>query len=175
MLISIYTDGACSGNPGSGGAAAVITLKDKDKTQKIGIVNYEAETTNQRMELKGFEIALKQLAYDILLPPIDEVLIYTDSAYLYNAFTQNWIENWKKNGWKNAKKEPVKNQDLWKSILNLIELLYSTQAFELKFNKVKGHSGVEENELADELAVLARKNNTTFPFYYKNLEVVYSD
>ena len=175
MLINIYTDGACSGNPGPGGAAAIITIEAPDENKKIGIVNYEAETTNQRMELKGFEIALKQLAYDIPLPPIDEVLVYTDSAYLYNAFTQGWIENWEKNGWKNAKKESVKNQDLWKSILYFINLLYCTQGLELKFNKVKGHSGVEENELADELAVLARKNNTAFPFYYKNLEVVYSD
>lgn len=135
--ITIYTDGACSGNPGPGGWGAVLLYGDKSKEISGG----ERETTNQRMELTAVIEALKALKVTGW-----EVTVYSDSAYIVNAFQQKWINRWQVNGWKNSKKEPVANRDLWENLLELME----NNRVEIK--KVKGHAGVEYNERCDELA-----------------------
>lgn len=141
--ITVYTDGACSGNPGAGGWAAVLFFQDKQKE----ISGFLESTTNQRMELTAVIEALKALKVTGW-----KVNVYTDSAYIVNAFNQHWIENWQRNGWKNSKKEPVANQELWQM---LIELKAKNQVSILK---VKGHAGEKWNERCDELAREAIKN-----------------
>ena len=135
--IIIYTDGACSGNPGPGGWGAVL-LYGRNKKEISGA---EAMTTNERMELlavvKALE-ALKGAGWD--------VEVHSDSAYVVNAFNQKWLDKWQLNGWKNSKKEDVANQDLWRELLKLTSLNRVTM------KKVKGHSGVELNERCDQLA-----------------------
>jgi len=135
--IIIYTDGACSGNPGPGGWGAVLLYGDRIKELSGG----EKATTNQRMELTAVIEALKALKVSDW-----DVVVYSDSSYIVNAFRQDWISKWKKNGWKNSKKEDVANQDLWKALLNLME------KNRIKIEKVKGHSGVHWNERCDQLA-----------------------
>ena len=137
--VIIYTDGACSGNPGPGGYAAIIMV-DSNKKEIFGA---EENTTNNRMELMAAIEGLKALKR-----PCD-VTLYSDSAYLVNAYNNKWIDGWKKNGWKNASKEPVKNVDLWQEI----ELLRQTH--NVTFVKVKGHADNEYNNRCDELAVAA--------------------
>jgi ribonuclease HI len=134
--VLIYTDGACSGNPGPGGWAAV--LKYKKNTKEIS--GFEKNTTNQRMELRAAVQALKTLKEPCV------VELFTDSAYLVNAFEQNWLENWQKNGWLNSKKMPVENKDLWQ------ELLALAAKHRVSWRKVKGHAGHPENERCDQLA-----------------------
>jgi len=134
--VEIYTDGACSGNPGPGGWGAILIYKGTKKE----LSGYEPETTNNRMELTGPIKALEALNQPC------EVIIYTDSAYLYNAFTQGWIENWQSNGWKNSQKKPVENQDLWQRLLELMSI------HQVRWQKVKGHSDNEKNNRCDELA-----------------------
>lgn len=135
--LTIYTDGACSGNPGPGGWGAVLLYKDQVKE----IYGGENDTTNQRMELKAAIEALKALKVTGW-----KINIFSDSAYLVNAFQQNWITNWQKNGWKNSKKESVANQDLW------LELLRLGDKNQVGIFKVKGHAGDKWNERCDELA-----------------------
>ena len=137
MNIKIYTDGSCLGNPGAGGYAAIILYEDGKLEEIIG---GERFTTNNRMELMAAIIALRKIS------PQDKAEIFTDSAYLKNAFTQNWLDNWKRNGWKSSKKDAVKNQDLWKELDFLISHLNVT------FHWVKGHAGNEFNERCDKLA-----------------------
>lgn len=139
--IIIYTDGACSGNQyekNKGGYGAVLTYKGHIKE----IFGGEVNTTNNRMELKGCIEALKTLKRKEL--PVE---VYTDSAYLCNCMNQKWYIKWRQNGWRNSSKKPVENKDLWEELLNLVEEINN-----IKFIKVKGHSGIELNELADELA-----------------------
>jgi len=136
-LVKIYTDGACSGNPGPGGWGAVLMFADKKKE----IYGGELNTTNQRMELKAVIEALRALKVSDW-----DINVYSDSAYVVNAFQQKWIENWQRNGWKNSKKEDVANQDLWK------ELIALTRKNRVQINKVKGHAGDEWNERCDQLA-----------------------
>lgn len=140
--IIIYTDGACSGNPGPGGWGAVLIYGEKQKEISGG----EANTTNQRMELSAVIEALQALKVQDW-----KVTIYSDSAYVVNAFKQDWIAKWKVNGWKNSKKEDVANQDLWK---RLIELMGRNR---VAIEKVKGHAGDRWNERCDELARQAIK------------------
>lgn len=140
--ITIYTDGACSGNPGPGGWGAVMLFKD----QKKEIYGGESQTTNQRMELQAVIGALGSLKVTDW-----DVTVYSDSAYVVNAFKQKWIDKWQKNGWKNSKKEAVANQDLWQ------ELLILTGKNRVCMEKVKGHSGDMYNERCDELARQAIK------------------
>jgi len=140
--ISIYTDGACSGNPGPGGWGAVLLYGDKQKE----ISGAEADSTNQRMELTAVIEALKALKVNGW-----NVVVYSDSAYVVNAFKQNWISKWQANGWKNSKKEDVANQDLWKSLIELM------QKNLVRIEKVKGHAGDHWNERCDELARQAVK------------------
>jgi ribonuclease HI len=142
--ISIYTDGACSGNPGAGGWAAVL-MHGENKKEISGFV---ANTTNQRMELTAVVEALKALKVTGW-----KATVFSDSAYVVNAFQQNWLKNWQQNGWKNSKKEPVANQDLWQELLELAK----KNSFTLQ--KVKGHAGQEWNERCDELARKAIKDN----------------
>jgi len=134
--VIIYTDGACSGNPGAGGWAAVLMLGDKRREISGG----EADTTNNRMELMAAIEALVALKVPC------EVQLYSDSAYLVNAFNQHWLDNWRKNGWRNANKEEVKNIDLWEKLTEL------TKAHRITFVKVKGHADNEWNNRCDELA-----------------------
>lgn len=143
--IIIYTDGACSGNPGPGGWGAVLIYGEKVKEISGG----QQETTNQRMELTAVIEALKALKVSNW-----QVTVYSDSAYVVNAFKQNWIENWQKNGWKNSKKEAVANQDLWKQLISL------AARNKTKIEKVKGHSGDHWNERCDQLARDAIKTVT---------------
>lgn len=141
--IIIYTDGACSGNPGPGGWGAVLMHKDKVKEISGG----EFETTNQRMELTAVVEALKALKIRDW-----DITVYSDSAYLVNAVTKNWLGNWQANGWKNSRKEPVANQDLWQDLIRLMRLN------RVKVQKVKGHSGDKWNERCDRLARSAVKD-----------------
>ena len=144
MEIEIYTDGACSGNPGPGGWAAIILSNGKEKKRIFG---GEKLTTNNRMELIA---AIKGLEYsihldDVRLSMIKKIIVYTDSIYLKNGITV-WIKNWEKNNWKTADKKNVKNIDLWKQLKTLI------QSKEVDWRWVKGHSDNQMNNLADRLA-----------------------
>ena len=137
--VTIYTDGACSGNPGPGGWGAVLIYNDIKKEISGG----SKETTNNIMEITAVIESLK------LLKEPCEVELYSDSSYVVNAFLQNWIESWQKNNWRNSKKEEVKNKELW---LELIEL---TKVHKVNFNKVKGHSDNDLNNRCDYLATHA--------------------
>lgn len=143
--VTIYTDGACSGNPGPGGWGAVLIYGEHCKE----ISGACPETTNQRMELQAVIEGLKALKVQGW-----EVLVHTDSAYLVNAFTQGWLDKWQQNGWKNSRKEEVANQDLWKELLKLGTLN------RINYIKVKGHAGDAWNERCD---VLAREAIKTLP------------
>ncbi|MFD1954934.1 ribonuclease HI [Paenibacillus thailandensis] len=134
--VTIYTDGACSGNPGPGGYGAVLFYGPHKKEISGG----EKNTTNNRMEIVAVVEALS------LLKEPCSVKVYSDSAYVVNCFQQNWIRNWQRNGWKNSKKEPVENQDLWKKLLDAMSM------HKVEYIKVKGHSDNEWNNRCDELA-----------------------
>lgn len=135
--VTIYTDGACSCNPGPGGWGAVLEFQGIEKE----ISGYDPLSTNNRMELTAALEALR------LLKEPCEVALFSDSAYLVNGFRQNWVENWQKNGWKNSKKEQVVNDDLWK------DLIEQAKRHKITWNKVKGHSDNEKNNRCDEMAV----------------------
>ena len=135
--VTIYTDGACSGNPGPGGWAAILMAGGAKKEMSGG----ERDTTNNRIELMAVIEGLKALKRPC------KVDIYSDSAYVVNAFEQNWIGKWVKNGWKNSAKAEVANSDLWKELINL------TAMHNVTFHKVKGHADNEFNNRCDELAV----------------------
>jgi len=142
MKYVIYTDGACSGNPGPGGWGAVILNEEKNDTNISGKEN---STTNNRMELMAPIMALKKIK------KTSQIVIYTDSIYLKNGIT-TWIKNWEKNGWKSANKKPVKNKDLW---LTLNEL---SKKHIIDWKWVKAHAGNKYNEIADRLATEAIRN-----------------
>ena len=134
--IEIYTDGACSGNPAPGGWGAVVVQNGIEEELSGG----EELTTNQRMELKAALEALKAQQEPT------RVRLYSDSAYLVNAFQQNWMRRWKVNGWKTATGKPVENQDLWKELITL------SDKHEVTWIKVKGHSSHYYNDRCDALA-----------------------
>lgn len=134
--VIIYTDGACSGNPGPGGWGAILMYKENKKE----IAGGKEDTTNNVMELTAVIEGLKLLKFPC------EVEIYSDSAYVVNAFQQGWMDNWVKNNWKTAGKSPVKNQELWQDLYDL------TKIHKVTFHKVKGHSDNEFNNRCDELA-----------------------
>jgi ribonuclease HI len=142
MEYIIYTDGACSGNPGPGGWAAVIFDNSKKQQTISGKVK---DTTNNRMELLAPIMALGKIK------PKSSVVIFTDSTYVKNGIT-DWIKKWEKNGWKSANKKPVKNKDLWIKLSDLCE------KNKIAWKWVKGHSNNKYNNLADELATAAIKN-----------------
>ena len=134
--VIIYTDGACSGNPGPGGWGAILMFNDVKKEISGG----KKDTTNNIMEITAVIEALKHLKRPC------EVVIYSDSAYVVNAFNNGWIYNWMRNNWKTSGKDPVKNKELWQ------ELYALTKAHKVEFIKVKGHSDNEFNNRCDELA-----------------------
>lgn len=134
--MTIYTDGACSGNPGPGGWGALLLYNGKSRQ----IAGGAAQTTNNRMELTAAIEALKALTEPC------EVTLYTDSKYLRDGI-ESWIHNWKKNGWKTAAKKPVLNAELWRELDSLRE------KHSVEWRWVKGHAGDEYNELVDTLAV----------------------
>lgn len=136
--VTIYTDGACSGNPGAGGWGAVLIYGDKEKKISGG----EIHTTNNRMELMAPIKALEALKSPC------HIDIYTDSQYVKNGIT-TWIKNWRTNNWRTADKKPVKNVDLWQELDEL------SKKHEIKWHWVKGHSDNYYNNMVDELAVLA--------------------
>jgi len=142
MKYTIYTDGACSGNPGPGGWGAVIF----DESEKqLNISGKVKDTTNNRMELTAPIMALEKIKTD------SEVVIFTDSTYVKNGIT-DWIKKWEKNNWKNANKKPVKNKDLWIKLNNLC------QKNKIVWKWIKGHTNNKYNNIADELATLAIEN-----------------
>lgn len=137
-MMMIYTDGACSHNGTWDGGWGVVVVENDKVIHTFG--GGEKETTNNRMEMQGFLGALEYIKEN----SIGNAIIYTDSAYVYNAFDKGWINNWQRNGWVNSKKEPVKNQDLWMKMLT---------TFIPEIRKVKGHADDEYNNLADKIAV----------------------
>jgi ribonuclease HI len=143
--VDIYTDGACSGNPGPGGWAAVLLYNGHQKE----ISGFEPHTTNQRMEVKAAVEALRTLKEKC------RVRLHSDSAYLVNAFEQNWFAGWQKNGWLTSKKTPVVNQDLWQEILDL------SHRHHVRWVKVKGHSDNQWNNRCDLLARQEIEKNTS--------------
>lgn len=139
LFYYIYTDGACSGNPGPGAWAAIIFKKENNTTKKNIIFGKELYTTNNIMELKAIINALENLDIN------SKIYIYTDSMYAINGITK-WIKNWSSNDWKTSKNNKIKNQDLWKKLQKL-----STK-FNIRWNHVKGHSGNKYNEEVNEIA-----------------------
>lgn len=139
--VTIYTDGACSGNPGPGGWGAILMYNGTSKE----ISGANKDTTNNIMEITAVLEALKLLKEEC------KVKVYSDSAYVVNAFNQGWIYNWRKNNWKTASKDPVKNQELWEELYSLV------QKHKVEFIKVKGHSDNEYNNRCDFLATSAIK------------------
>lgn len=135
--VEIFTDGACSGNPGPGGWGAILRCGNTEKELSGG----EKDTTNNRMELTAVISALKALKYPC------EVNVTTDSKYVYESVTKGWVYSWKKNGWRKADKKPALNPDLWDELLSLLEIHTVT------FTWVKGHNEHPENERCDRLAV----------------------
>jgi len=133
--IEIYTDGACSGNPGPGGWGAVLLYKEHEKRISGG----EKDSTNNRMELRAVSEALKTLKKP------SELTVYTDSKYVMDGITK-WIFSWKKNGWKTANKKPIKNIEFWQ------DLDAEVARHKIEWIWVKGHSGNRFNEVADQLA-----------------------
>ena len=144
--VNIYTDGACSGNPGTGGYGAILVYTDSDgiKHEKELSEGFQS-TTNNQMELLAVITALEALK-----KPCD-VTVYSDSKYVVDAFNNNWIDGWIKKGWKTAGKTPVKNVELWQ------RLLKAKEPHKVDFVWVKGHAGHDYNERCDTLAVTASK------------------
>ena len=140
--IIVYTDGACSGNPGPGGWACVLMYNEHVRE----LSGYDPSTTNNRMEMLAAIRALESLKEPC------KVTLHSDSAYLVNAINQHWIDTWKRNGWKTSNKTPVENQDLWNQLIRLMNVHAVT------FVKVKGHANNRWNNRCDELATTQVKN-----------------
>ncbi len=141
--VEIFTDGACSGNPGPGGYGAILRYEGHEKELSGG----EAQTTNNRMELTAVIVALEALKFPC------KVILTTDSKYVVDGIEKGWAKSWRENGWKKKDKKPALNPDLWGRLLDLLEI------HSVEFNWVKGHAGHPENERCDALAV---------EFYTKN-------
>lgn len=139
-FVEIYTDGACSGNPGPGGWGAILRCDGKEKEMSGG----EAHTTNNRMELSGVIMALSALKYPCM------VKLTTDSKYVVDGVTKGWAQSWRKKGWKKSDGKPALNPDLWGQLLDLLAV------HDVEFCWIKGHAGHEENERCDRLAVAQR-------------------
>lgn len=141
--VYIYTDGACSGNPGQGGYGTLLVYNEHRKELSGGF----RLTTNNRMEMMAAIMGLEALTMQC------SVILYTDSRYLVDAMTKGWAKKWQANGWKRNKKESAKNPDLWQKLLTLC------QQHDVEFVWVKGHSGHPENEYCDRLAVQASQKS----------------
>ena len=135
VKVVIYTDGACRGNPGPGGWGVVLRYQGNLKT----LNGFDPETTNNRMELTAVIEGLRTLTRSC------DIELHTDSKYVMQGVSE-WLSNWKRNGWKTAAKKPVKNIDLWQQLDDEVA------RHEIDWNWVKGHSGIEDNEFADQLA-----------------------
>lgn len=135
-VVDLYTDGACSGNPGKGGYGGILMYNGKSKEYS----GYDPNTTNNRMELTAVIMGLKMLKEPV------ELNVYSDSAYTVNAFLEGWIDNWVMKGWRTAGKKPVQNVDLWQELLELIK------PHKVTWNKVKGHADNVYNNRCDLLA-----------------------
>lgn len=135
--VEIFTDGACSGNPGPGGWGAILRYRGREKKISGGT----AETTNNRMELTGVIKALQQLKEPCC------VTLTSDSRYVCDAIGKGWAKKWKQNGWRKADKKPALNSDLWEILLGLLK------THDVTFKWIKGHAGYTENELCDRMAV----------------------
>lgn len=135
--VEIFTDGACSGNPGPGGWAAILRYNGREKNISGGA----PKTTNNRMELSGVIEALK------LLKEPCEVVLTSDSKYVCDAISKGWAESWRRNGWRKSDKKPALNSDLWESLLGLLKVHHVTIVW------TKGHAGFPENERCDRMAV----------------------
>jgi ribonuclease HI len=138
--VDLWTDGACSGNPGPGGWAALLVFNGHERELSGG----ERSTTNNRMELMGLLEGLRALTRPVA------VTVHTDSAYLEKAFTERWLDRWQANGWKTSGRKPVANRDLWEALLE------AAAPHRIALRRVRGHAGVELNERVDRLAVAAR-------------------
>lgn len=152
MKFEIYSDGSTrnNGRADAVGAWAYVILNENVKVHED--CRAEVGTTNQRMELIAATEALDYLFYNEICVPFDKVVIYTDSAYLHNCYTQKWYVNWQNNGWRNSKKEKVANQDLWERLVRYFEMP------EVEFVKVKGHADNVWNNYVDALAQGASAN-----------------
>ena len=139
--VKIYTDGACSGNPGRGGYGVVMLTADKRRELSAGY----RRTTNNRMELLAAITGLETLRFPC------SVTLFTDSEYMANGITKGWAAKWRKNNWRKADKSPVANPDLWERLLNLCD------THDVTYSWVRGHAGDVENERCDELSVAAAK------------------
>ncbi len=134
----MYTDGACRGNPGPGGWGVILSYRDRNKT----LSGFDPQTTNNRMELTAAIEGLRALSRAC------DIELITDSKYVLQGISE-WIESWKSNGWKTAAKKPVKNADLWQSLDEQVKI------HRINWHWVKGHAGIEGNEMADQLANVA--------------------
>ena len=143
--IVVYTDGACSGNPGPGGWGAVLIYGTHQKE----LSGFAEQTTNNRMELTAAIEALRVIKESC------KIQLHSDSAYLCRAFNENWLNSWQKNGWKTSGKKAVENQDLWQELLKLSNL------HQISWIKVKGHANDTFNNRCDELARSAIQKNTS--------------
>ncbi|WHH56981.1 ribonuclease HI [Petroclostridium sp. X23] len=141
--ITIYTDGACSGNPGPGGWGAILMYEQHQKE----VSGFERQTTNNRMELTAAIQALKMLKEPC------NVVLHSDSAYLVNALNNGWLVNWQKNNWKTSTKKTVENQDLWQEIIS------QCRVHDINWKKVKGHADNPYNNRCDELARMEIQKN----------------
>lgn len=152
MTFEIYSDGSTrnNGRADAVGAWAYVVLNEGKKIYEDCRV--EVGTTNQRMELLAATEALEYLFHSHLAIPFDIIIVYTDSAYLHNCYTQKWYRNWQMNGWRNAKKEKVANQDLWERLVKFFEMP------EVEIMKVKGHADNRWNNYVDNLAQSASAN-----------------
>ncbi len=142
--VEIYTDGACSGNPGPGGYGVILKYKGQVKELSGG----EPQTTNNRMELMGVITGLNALKEPCV------VMLYSDSKYIIDAINKGWAKKWRANNWIKSDKKKALNTDLWEQLLVLLD------KHEVTFNWVKGHAGHTENERCDELAVMQRDKNS---------------
>ncbi len=155
MIYNVYTDGACSGNPGPGGYAFVI-IPDNKNIPELRISGCKKNTTNNEMELMAVVRAIDYIQRNFakqFRKPINQIYIHSDSAYVVNSVNANWIDFWKKNDWVTKGGTPVKNKELWETLTNQLE----NKSFHIRFKKVKGHDGVPYNELVDKAAVAAIK------------------
>jgi ribonuclease HI len=150
--VDLWTDGACSGNPGPGGWAAILVARraDGSTAKQLELAGAHPATTNNRMELQAVIEGLRALQRPAT------VTVHIDSSYVMDAITKRWHVAWQARGWRTAAKQPVKNRDLWEALLGELE------RHDVAWEKVRGHAGVELNERCDELAVAAGREGVDF-------------
>lgn len=160
-IITIYTDGSCTGNPGPGGFAAIVQAPDQSE---ITVTGGEPRSTNNRMELSAVIEALVLVKADTKLQGLP-IAVHTDSQYVCRAFREDWFRNWTRNGWRNSQGKPVANPELWQRLLNL------TQGRRISWHWVKGHAGHPQNERCDRLAGACAKQSAARSEYWRQSTV----